>query len=348
VSDVSSQPSLVQPAFTESFMYAVATAVTGVNVANYPQPTGYHVYAYSISGIVDNTTNVDLYDYNDVIQGNSEVTSVTFVAVFNNLNGYSFSRLSFYTQLNGQDLLHVADFVLSSPISKPSNSVLIVLFTFSITTPMYVYNPVIDVEQECSKHCYQTNCYTVAGNIVNNVIPFSPFNLTFIYLLGLTVSQITSNQVIQQQARQYYGCMANCAVSCLEGNIIGCIVCLIGCQLYLLNNPIATYIKSHNIQSLQQLLPVGIGNVYGINVCYGNVATFQPQNVQPTLDVISQSEIQYIIRLDLPGSNSFFNALQITLTTPSNNIYSLGVLYFTGIPLPTGSTFVLTVTVNES
>jgi len=91
-----------------------------------------------------------------------------------------------------------------------------------------------------------------------------------------------------------------------------------------------------------------MGNVYGINVCYGKVATFQPQNVQVTLDVVSQSEIQYIVQFNLPGTNSFFNALQITLTTPSNNIYSLGVLYFTGIPLPTGSTYVLTVTVNES
>ena len=345
---MSSQPTLVQPAFTEAFMYAVATAVTGVNVANYPQPTGYHVYAYSINGIVDNTVNVDLYDYNDVIQYNSEVTSVTFVAVFDNLNMYSFNRLSFYTQLNGQDLLHVADFVLSSSISKPSNSVLIVLFTFSITTPIYVYNPVIDVEQECSTHCYQTNCYTVAGNIETNVIPFSPFNLTFIYLLGLTVSQISSEQEIQKQANQYYSCMTSCAVSCLEGNLIGCIVCLIACQLYLFNNPIATYIKSYNIQSLQQLLPVGIGNVYGVNVCYGKVATLQPQNVQETLDVISQSEIQYVVQFNLPGSNSFFNALQITLTTPSNNIYSLGMLYFTGISLPTGNTYVLTVTVNES
>jgi len=118
--------------------------------------------------------------------------------------------------------------------------------------------------------------------------------------------------------------------------------------MYLFNNPIATYVKANNIQSLQQLLPMGISNIYGINVCYGKVATFQPQNVQTTLDVISQSEIQYVVRFDLPGTNNFFNALQIMLSTPSNNNYSLGVLYFLGIPLPTGNTYNLTVTVNES
>ena len=345
---MSSQPSVVQPAFTEAFMTAIATAVTGVNIANYPQPTGYHVYAYSQNGIVDNTTSVYLDEYNDVLQNSNEETSVSFVAVFNNLNEYSFNQLSFYVQSNGQDILQVADFVLSYPITKSSNSVLIVTFTFSITTPMYVFQPVLDVEQECNQHCFLANCYAVAGNIETNFIPFSPFNLTFIYLLGLTVEQITSNQVVQQQAKQYYGCMANCATSCLEGNLIGCIICLIGCQLYLFNNPIATYVKSNNIQSLQQLLPTGIGNIYGINVCYGKVDTFQPQNVQTTLDVISQSEIEYVVQFDLPGTNSFFNALQIMLTTSSNNNYSLGVLYFLGIPLPTGNTYNLTVTVNES
>ena len=345
---MSSQPSVAQPAFTEAFMYAVASAVTGVNIANYPQPTGYYVYAYSQSGIVDNTTNVYLYDYNDVLQNGNEETSVSFVAVFNNLNSYSFSELSFYTQFNGQDLLQVADFVISNAITKSPNSVLIVVFTFTIITPMYVYEPILDVEQECTQYCYQTNCHVVAGNIETNFIPFSPFNLTFIYLLGITVAQITSNQVVQQQAQQYYGCMGSCLTSCLAGNLIECVVCLIGCQMYLFNNPIATYVKANNIQSLQQLLPTGIGNIYGINVCYGKVATFQPQNVQATLDVISQSEIQYVVQFDLPGTNSFFNALQIMLTTPSNNNYSLGVLYFLGIPLPTGNTYNLTVTVNES
>jgi hypothetical protein len=329
-------------------MTAVATAVTGVNIANHPQPTGYHVYAYSQNGIVDNTTSVYLDEYNDVLQNGNEETSVSFVAVFNNLNEYSFNQLSFYVQSNGHDILQVADFVLSYPITKSSNSVLIVTFTFSITTPMYVFEPVLDVEQECNQYCLLTNCHAVAGNIETNFIPFSPFNLTFIYLLGLTVEQITSNQVIQHQAQQYYGCMANCATSCLKGNIIGCIICLIGCQLYLFNNPIATYVKTNNIQSLQQLLPTGIGNIYGINVCYGKVATFQPQDVHTTLDVISQSEIQYVVQFNLPGTNNFFNALQIMLTTPSNNNYSLGVLYFLGVPLPTGNTYNLTVTVSES
>ena len=344
---MSSQPGLARPAFTANFMTAIATAITGVNVANYPQATGYHVYVFSQNGIEENTTNVYLSDYKDVIKEGSEVTSVSFVAVFKRLDSFQFNRLTFYTQSNGLDVLQVADFVLSYPITKPSNSVLIVSFEFSITTPIYVYNPIADVEQECSKHCFLTNCYAVAGNIETNFIPFSPFNLVFIYLLGLTVEQITSNNVVQQQAQQYYSCMANCASSCLQGNFIGCIICLIGCQLYLFNNPIATYVKANNIQSLQQLLPTGISNVYGVNVCYGKVATFQPNNVQTTLDVLSQSEIQYVVQFDLPGTNQFFNALQIMLSTPSNNNYSLGVLYFLGIPLPAGNTYTLTVTVNE-
>jgi hypothetical protein len=328
-------------------MTAIATSVTGVNVSNYPQADGYHVYVFSQNGIEENTTNVYLSDYKDAIKGGSEVTAVSFVAVFKRLDSFQFNRLTFYTQSNGLDVLQVAEFVLTYPITKPSNYVLIVYFEFSISTPIYVYNPVADVEQECNKHCFLNNCYAVAGNIETKFIPFSPFNLTFIYLLGLTVDQITGDKVVQQQAQQYYGCMANCASSCLQGNLIGCIICIIGCQLYLLNNPIATYVKANNIQSLQQLLPTDIGNVYGVNVCYGKVATFQPQGLHGTLDVLSQSEIQYVVQFDLPGTDKFFNALQITLSTPSNNSYSLGVLYFLGIPLPTGNTYNLTVTVNE-
>jgi hypothetical protein len=65
------------------------------------------------------------------------------------------------------------------------------------------------------------------------------------------------------------------------------------------------------------------------------------------LDVVSQSEIKYVVRFDLPGTDSYFNALQIILPTPSNNNYSLGVLYFLGVPLPNGNTYELTVDVNE-
>jgi len=82
VSETSSQPQLTQPAYTNAFMSAIASSVTGVNVGNYPQPTGYHVYVTSPTGVVDNTTNVYTYSINDQYQEQSEVTSVTFIAVY--------------------------------------------------------------------------------------------------------------------------------------------------------------------------------------------------------------------------------------------------------------------------
>jgi len=340
--------SLAQPAFTTAFMSAIASSITGVNVGQYPQPTGYHVYATSSTGIVDNTTYVDVYNINDQYQEQSEVTSVTFIAVFKNLAPYEFTGIAFYTQVNGQDFMEVADFVFSSPIQKPANYALVLFITFSITTPLQFINPVQDVIQECEQYCTGVNCNSVAGNIDNSFIPFSLFNLVFLYLLGITVNDLQQTPSVQQQAEQYGNCIANCTAVCSTSNPIACALCFFGCVALLIQNPIAVFIISNKINSINQLLPQGINTVNAIDVCRGKIASLQPQNVQTGLNVVSQSEVQYLVQFSLPSTNSLFNALQFIISTSTNYNYSPGVLYFVGVPLPSGENFILTVTISQS
>jgi hypothetical protein len=345
---MSSQPQLSQPAFTTSFMSAIITSITGFNVAQYPQPTGYHVYATSSAGIVDNTTYVNIYNFNDQYQEQGEVTSVTFIAMFKNLAPYEFNGISFYTQVNGQDFMEVAEFIFSSTLQKPANYVLVVFITFSITTPVQFINSIQDVIQECEQYCTNVNCNSVAGNIYNTSIPFSPFNLVFLYLLGVTVKDLELTPNVQQQVEQYTNCIGNCIPLCASGDFIACPLCLVGCFILLTQNPIATFIIGNNVTNIIQLLPQGINNVYAVNVCSGKVATLQPQNFQTTLNVVSQSEVQYVVQFFLPGTTGLFNALQILISTSIANSYSLGVIYFIGVPLPSGENFILTVTISES
>lgn len=339
---------LTQPAYTQAFMSAIATAVTGVNTGNYPPATGYHVYVSNQNGIVDNTTNVTVYNLSDEFQNDAEVTSVTFVAVFTNLQGYSFTSVSFYTQVNGQDFMEVAEFILQSPIQKPSNYVLLLLITFSITTPGYIINAIQDVEELCDKYCVNVNCNSVGGNIETQYLPFSLFNLTFLYLLGINTNVIQQTPDIEQQASQYASCIQNCFGYLAEQQPIAFTVCLLGCQVYLLQNPIFIFMLANKIQNIVQLLPQGINTVYAVDVCRGKVATLNPQNFQNTLNVISPSEIQYVVQFYLPNANQLFNALQIMVSTTTNYNYSLGVLHFVGVPLPSGENFILEVTVSES
>jgi len=340
--------SVSQPAFTTAFMSAIASSVTGVNVGKYPQPTGYHVYVTSSGGIVDNTVHVNIYDINDQYQEQCEVTSVTFIAMFKNLAPYEFNGIAFYTQVNGEDFMEVANFVFSSAVQKPANYALIVSITFSISTPIQFINPIQDVTQECEQYCQNVDCNSVAGNICNSFIPFSLFNFVFLYLLGVTVEDLEQNPNVQQQVKQYVSCINNCTNLCTSGNLIACPVCLVGCFLLLLYNPIAIFVISSNVTDLSQLLPKGINTVYAVDVCRGKIATLQPQNFQTTLNVVSQDEVQYAVQFSLSNANGLFNALQIMVSTSLNNSYSLGVLYFIGIPLSTGGTFILTVTISQS
>jgi len=339
--------SVSQPAYTTAFMSAIASSITGFNTNNYPQPTGYHVYLASSTGIVDDTTNVYINNISDQYQGQGEVTSVTFLVMFKNLAPYEFNSLLFYTQVNGQDFMEVADFVLSSPVQKPAGYVIIAFITFSITTPLQFINPVQDVIQECEQYCQNVNCNSVAGNICTSFIPFSLFNLVFLYLLGITVNDLQQAPSVQQQAEQYGNCIANCTAVCSTSNPIACALCFFGCVALLTQNPIAVFIISNKITSISQLLPTGITTIYAVNVCSGKVATFQPQNLQTGLNVVSQNEVQYLVQFSLPSTNSLFNALQFIISTSTNYNYSPGVLYFVGVPLPTGETFILTVTITQ-
>jgi len=248
--------------------------------------------------------------------------------------------------------MEVADFIFSSTLQKPANYVLVVFITLSITTSVQFINPLQDVIQECEQYCQNVNCNSVAGNIYNTFIPFSLFNLVFLYLLGVTVEDLKLTPNVQQQEEQYSNCLGSCIPICASGNFIACPLCLIGCMLLLTQNPIAIFVISNNITDIVQLLPQGINTIYAVDVCKGNIATLQPQNFQTTLNVVSQSEVQYIVQFFLPSVQGLFNALQILVSTnvtnTNYNSYSLGVIYFVGVPLPSGENFILTVTVTES
>ena len=199
--------SVSQPAYTTAFMGAIASSVTGINVGKYPQPTGYHVYATSPTGIVDNTTNVYIHNISDQFQEQCEVTSVMFIVIFKNLAPYEFNGLAFYTQVNGQDFMEIADFMFSSALQKPANYVLVAFITFSISTPLQFVNPIQDVIQECGQYCQNVDCNSVANNICKSFIPFSLFNLVFLYLLGVTVEDLEIAPNVQQQVEQYNSCL---------------------------------------------------------------------------------------------------------------------------------------------
>ena len=344
--------SLAQPAFTTAFMSAIASSITGVNVSQYPQPTGYHVYATSSTGIVDDTTHVDVYNINDQYQEQSEVTSVTFVTVFKNLAPYEFTGIAFYTQVNGQDFMEVADFVFSSPIQKPADYALVLFITFSISTPLQFINPILNVIQECEQYCTGMDCISVVSTIYMFFIPFSLFNLVFLYMLGVTVEDLQQIPNVQQQVEQYSSCINNCFAICALGSLSVCTLCFVGCQPLLQQNPIASFVIGNKITQINQLLPQGISTVNAIDVCRGNIASLQPQNFQTTLNIVSQSEVQYVVQFFLPSANGLFNTLQILVSTMLTNVkfnkYSLDVPYFVGVLLPSGENFILTVTISQS
>lgn len=347
MSELSSNKNLEQPAYTEAFMTAIATSVTGIDIAKYPQPNGYRVYVSSRNGIQDNTSDVIVYNLDDKIQNGAEVTSVSFIAIFKTMSQYSFDTVSLYTQLNGSDLLNVAQFVLTDTIDKKDNYVLVLQITLSITTPVYVYNPIQDVLQLCSSKCSGVNCDEVASLIYATSLPFSPFNLVFLYLLGITVQQIEQVSNVSQLAQQYAKCNSNCVKYCSSGNLIMCVICFVNCLVYLTQYPLFVYTVSQNIENLAQLLPSGLGTVYAVNVCVGSVGQIKPNLKSSTINVSSPTDVRYYVRFYLPGIGNMFNALEVTLMTPAGTPYALGVLYFLGIPLPTGEEFMLEVSVSQ-
>jgi hypothetical protein len=117
-------------------------------------------------------------------------------------------------------------------------------------------------------------------------------------------------------------------------------------------DPIGIFVVGNNIPNINQLLPQGINTIHAVDVCRGKIATLQPQNFQTTLNVVSQTEVQYVVQFFLPSAQGLFNALQILVSTALTNVqnsnYSLGVIHFEGVPLPSGENFILTVTISET
>jgi hypothetical protein len=346
---MSTSPTLAQPAYTTQFMELIASAVTGISASSYPQPTGYQVYVTSSGSTVDQTTNVKISSYSDQIANGNEATSITFTATFSNTNAYQFNQVIFYTQVNGQNFLEVADFVFTSPVSKPQGYVLVLSITFSITTPTQYIDPVQDVLNDCNSQCPNAGCNTIAYENFVGYMPFSLFNLVFIYLLGITVSYLQSLPNVQQYAQQYNSCNQSCQSSYCQNpkTLLECKECIYNCNQYLSSNPIAIYVVANNISGLSQLLPNSLSFIDAVNVCSGIAGGSSPQNVQTQFQTPSQSEVEYIVNFSISGTSGSYNALLITLSTSTPVYYALGVLTFQGTPPSSNAPFQLTVTLSQ-
>jgi hypothetical protein len=352
VSETSSTPPLAQPAYTTGFLSTILKNMFIFNTNSYPQPNGYNVQVLSSGNTVDQTTNVEVNGYADQFTNGSEVTTVTFLAKFNNTNPYQFNEVRFYTQVNGQNSLEVADFVFTSNISKPSGYVLILSFNFSISTPLSVIFPSVGLMDACNSNCPNVNCNSVADNIPLYVIPFSLFNFIFIYLLGITLDYLKSLPNIQQDAQQYSSCTNQCFNSCNSGGSTPCQLCQYSCLSALEPNPIAIFIVSQNISNLTDLLPSGFIQMVAVNVCQGQVDTYSYINSEnlPEVNIDASNPSQIIARavFSFPGINSYYNALYPQIYPHVFTYYTLGIFYFQGNPSPSGTDFTFTVTLSQS
>jgi len=349
---MSSTPSLAQPAYTNSFMQTLLQTAFGLGNSTPSQPTGYQVNVLSSGSSVDQTTNVKISSYSDQYTNGNEVTTITFLATFSNTNSYQFNEVQFYTQINGQNALEVADFVFTSAISKPSNYVLVLSISLSISTPTEYTDPVGDLLNLCSSNCSNVNCDNVATNSDFDPLPFSIINFIFIYLLGITINYLQSLPNVQQDAQQYNNCLNQCFNSCGSGGSTPCQLCQYNCQSSLESNPIAIFIVSKNISSLNDLLPSGIVEINAINVCQGQVDTYSygnQSNVPPiNVDTSNPSQIVATILISFPGISSYYNALYPIIYTSGGSNYTLGILYFQGTPSSSGTNFTLTITLSQS
>jgi len=349
---MSSTPSLTQPAYTTNFLSTILKNMLVFDTNSYPQPNGYYVNVLSSGSTVDQTTNVKINGYNDQYQNGNEVTTVTFLATFSNTNSYQFNEVQFYTQVNGQNVLEVADFIFTSAVSKPSGYILVLSFSFTISTPLSVIYPAPGLLDACNSNCSNVNCNNVANNIVLYVIPVSLFNVIFIYLLGITSDYLKSLPNVQQDAQQYNNCLNQCFNSCNSGGSTPCQLCQYSCQSSLASNPIAIFIVSQNISSLNDLLPSGNIQIEAVNVCQGYVDTYSygnPSNVPPVnVDASNPAQITGTWLISFPGISSPYNALFPSIYPQINTNYTLGILYFQGTPSSSGTKFTLTVKLSQS
>jgi hypothetical protein len=345
---MSSSISPSQPAITLEFLENMINLMFPPNTNIPPQPTGYNVQVVSSGNTVDQTTNVQISGYGDEITDGNEVTTVTFLATFSNSNSYQFNQILFHTTSGGNIYLSVANFVLSSLVSKPSGYILVLSISFSISTPLQYINPIQDILTQCGSQCSNTNCSSVANGVSKYFMPFSVLNLAFIYLLGVTANYLSSLSDVQQYAQQYNNCMNNCQNICYSTSTENCALCINQCISSLSSNPIAVYVVANNISNLSALLPNGKIYVIPINICEGAGSASQVQistigKYQP-----SQNQIEFFPEFNVTGISSSDNALEILLYAYNNSYYALGVIQFQGTPSPAGTTFALYITFTQS
>ena len=349
---MSSITSLTQPAYTNQFLQLLLSRAINLDPSSFPQPSSYQVNVLSSGSTVDQTTSVKISSYFDQFQNQFEITQVIFIATFSNTNAYEFNEVQFYAVVSSSQQYYVADFKISSPISKPSGYVLVLELSFSISTPIQYINAIYDMTQLCSQQCSNVNCNAVATNIAIYFIPFSVLNFVFIYLLGITLNYLQSLPNVQQQAQQYASCVNNCKSTCSTANSTQCVPCMCNCISLLSSNPIAIYVVANNITELSQLGAVDSGYANAVNTCSGIVGTQKVNPIQGTINTYTNPEgepgLQLTFSFTISNTASSYNAIEFTLLTANNSYYALGVLTFQGTALPGGATFTFQIAVYQS
>jgi hypothetical protein len=344
--------SLTQPAYTNQFLQLLLSRAINLDPSSFPQPSSYQVNVLSSGSTVDQTTNVQISGYSDQFLNQFEITQVEFTATFSNTNAYEFNEVQFYAVVSSSQQYYVADFKISSSISKPSGYVLVLEFSFSISTPVQYINAIYDMQQLCSQQCQNVNCSSIASSIAIYFIPFSVLNFVFIYLLGVTYNYLQSLPNVQQQAQQYANCMNNCKSTCSSGQSSSCTSCMCNCISLLSSNPIAIYIVANNITELSQLGAVNSGYANAVNTCSGIVGTQQVNPIQGTINSYTSPEgeqgLQLVFSFTISNTANSYNAIEFTLLTANNSYYALGVLTFQGTALPGSATFTFQIAVYQT
>ena len=349
---MSSTPSLAQPAYTNSFMQTLLQTAFGLGNSTPSQPNGYYVNVLSSGNSVDQTTNVKISSYSDQYNNNIEVTTITFLATFSNTNSYQFNEVQFYTQVNGQNSLEVADFVFTSAVSKPSDYYLVLSISLSISTPLQYLDPVAYLLQQCNSNCSNVNCNNVVTDSAFDPNPFSLLNFIFIYLLGVTLSYLQSLPNVSQDASDYNNCVQQCINSYKSTDPEGTGICPYNCLSYVASNPIAVGIASIQVSEISQLIPISISNnganAYVMNICQGTVREVAIQVNNISLNATNSNQVTLTLDISIPSIDSNYNALEIILNTNNAGYYCLGLYTFQTTTSPAGASFTFTVTLSQS
>lgn len=349
---MSSTLSLAQPAYTTNFMQTILQLVYNSSSSSYPQPTGYQVNVLSSGSTVDQTTNVKISGYGDQYTNDNEVTTVTFLATFSNTNSYQFNEVQFYTQINGQNNLEVADFIFTSVISKPSGYVLVLSISFSISTPLQYINAVQDALQLCGSSCSQEQCGYFISKMDLYFLPFSFLNFIFIYLLGITLNYLESLSNIQQQAEEWANTIQNCENTCANvstsSESSNCIQCLNNAMSIASSNPIAIGIVAGNPSSLSTYLPGNNIYVRPYPICNGNGVLYQASVSKSSVNVVSQNQVELTITFSISETIAPGYAVVVIIPSIGNPYYTAGI-FSLNINSPVSQpTFAFTITLSQS